>query len=133
MSVLTALLNNRGFTLLEVVVAMGIMMVGLLGLLAATDLAVDMNTRDYFRDQAVRVGEKAMNTTKNTDYNSIAVGGPTNQTISENIRGITKNYNVATTVDQLPNSKHISIVVSWTHKGKTYYHGVDSVAFMLKN
>lgn len=123
----TVPLNNRGFTLIEVVVAILIMMVGLLGLLAAIDLAMDMNTRDYMRDEAVRVGERAMNATKSTAYNSIAVGGPTTQTISTNIRGVAKNYNVATTVEQLPSSKHISIVVNWTYKGQTYYHGIDSV------
>jgi type IV pilus assembly protein PilV len=120
-------LNNRGFTLIEVVVAILIMMVGLLGLLAAIDLAMDMNTRDYMRDEAVRVGERAMNATKGTAYNSIATGSPTTQTISTNIRGIAKNYNVATTVEKLQNSKHISIVVNWTYKGQQYYHGVDSV------
>jgi type IV pilus assembly protein PilV len=123
----TVPLNNRAFTLIEVVVAILIMMVGLLGLLAAINLAMDMNTRDYMRDEAVRIGERAMNNTKNTAYNSIAAGGPTTQTISTNIRGITKNYNVATTVVQLQNSKHISIVVNWTYKGQTYFHGIDSV------
>jgi predicted alpha/beta-fold hydrolase len=101
------------------------MMVGLLGLLATINLAMDMNTRDYMRDEAVRVGERAMNTTKNSGYANIVT--TTTQTISTNIRGITKNYNVATTVEQLASSKHISIVVNWTYKGKTYYHGIDSV------
>jgi type IV pilus assembly protein PilV len=122
----TVPLNNRGFTLIEVVVAILIMMVGLLGLLATINLAMDMNTRDYMRDEAVRVGEKAMNTTKNSGYASIATG-TTTQTISSNVRGVAKNYNVTTTVTQLPNSRQISIVVDWTYKGQTYFHGVDSV------
>ena len=126
MSAQTAPLNNRGFTLIEVVVAILIMMVGLLGLLASINLAMDVNTRDYMRDEAVRVGEKAMNTTKNSGYASIATG-TTTQTISSHVRGITKSYNVRTTVTQLPNSRQISIVVDWTYKGQTYFHGVDSV------
>jgi type IV pilus assembly protein PilV len=122
----TVPLNNRGFTLIEVVVAILIMMVGLLGLLASINLAMDVNLRDYMRDEAVRVGEKAMNTTKNSGYASIATG-TTTQTISEHVRGIAKNYSVTTTVTQLPNSRQISIVVAWTYKGQTYFHGVDSV------
>jgi hypothetical protein len=106
------------------------MLVGLLGLLATINLAVEMNTRDYMRDEAVRVGERAMNATKSADYNSIAIGGPTSQTINANIRGITKSYTVQTTVVQnstSTNSKQISVVVSWTYKGQTYFHGIDSV------
>jgi hypothetical protein len=102
------------------------MTVGLLGLMATADMALDTNTRDYMRDEAVRVGEKAMNTTRTTAYDSIATGATT-QTIHANIRGMTKNYNVTTTVDPLANSKHISIVVDWAYKGRQFYHGVDSV------
>lgn len=125
MSVRTALSNKRGFTLIEVMVAMGIMLVGLLGLLATADLAMDVNTRDHLRDEAVRVGEQAMNSAKNLGYDNVVSG---NQVISSSsVRGISKNYNVTRTVEALPNSKHISIVVNWSYKGQQYYHGVDSV------
>jgi hypothetical protein len=106
-------------------VAMGIMLVGLLGLLATADLAMDVNTRDHLRDEAVRVGEQAMNSAKNLGYDNVVSG---NQVISSSsVRGISKNYNVTRTVEALPNSKHISIVVNWSYKGQQYYHGVDSV------
>lgn len=122
----TVLSNKSGFTLIEVVVAMGIMLVGLLGLLATANLAIDFNTRDYMRDEAVRVGERFMNLTRNSDYDSIAAG-TTNQTFTSTIRGVSKNYNITRTVEQLTNTKHVSIVVNWTYKGQTYFHGVDSV------
>jgi hypothetical protein len=105
---------------------MGIMLVGLLGLLATANLAIDFNTRDYMRDEAVRVGERFMNLTRNSDYDSIAAG-TTNQTFTSTIRGVSKNYNITRTVEQLTNTKHVSIVVNWTYKGQTYFHGVDSV------
>jgi len=118
--------NKRGFTLIEVVVAMGIMLVGLLGLLATANLAMDFNTRDYMRDEAVRVGERFMNSAKNAAYSSITAG-TTNDTYTSTIRGISKTYNVTRTVNQLTNTKHVSIVVNWTYKGQNYFHGVDSV------
>jgi type IV pilus assembly protein PilV len=118
--------NNRGFTLLEVVVAMGIMLVGLLGLLATANMAMEFNTRDYLRNEAVKVGERFMNQTKNAGYENIPAGN-TNEAFTINIRGISKTYNVARTVEQLTNTKHISIVVNWTYKGVSYFHGVDSV------
>jgi type IV pilus assembly protein PilV len=122
----TVLSNKSGFTLIEVVVAMGIMLVGLLGLLATANLAMDFNTRDYMRDEAVRVGERFMNLTRNADYDSIAAG-TTNQPFTSTIRGVSKTYNVTRTVEQLTNTKHVSIVVNWTYKGQNYFHGVDSV------
>jgi limonene-1,2-epoxide hydrolase len=105
---------------------MGIMLVGLLGLLATANLAMDFNTRDYMRNEAVRVGERFMNATKNANYDSIAAG-TTNETYTSTIRGISKTYNVTRSVEQLTNTKHVSIVVSWAYKGQNYFHGVDSV------
>ena len=123
----TVLSDKSGFTLIEVVVAMGIMLVGLLGLLATANLAMDFNTRDYMRDEAVRVGERFMNFTRKKDTYSSITAGTTNQTYTSTIRGVSKTYNVTRTVAQLTNTKHVSIVVSWTYKGQTYFHGVDSV------
>jgi type IV pilus assembly protein PilV len=120
-------LNNRGFTLIEVVVAMGIMLVGLLGLLATANMATEFNTRDYLRNEAVRIGERWINGSRNIAYDNISSYTPPGHTTSINIRGIAKNYTVNRTVEQLPNSRHISVVVSWTYKGVTYNHGVDSV------
>ena len=53
--------NKKGFTLVEVLVAMGIMMVGLLGLLQSVNIAIEHNFRNQQRDEVVRIGEKVMN------------------------------------------------------------------------
>ena len=53
--------NKIGFTLIEVLVAIVIMMVSLLGLLQAVNIAIEYNFRNQQRAEVVRVGEKVMN------------------------------------------------------------------------
>ena len=49
--------SSSGFTLIEVMVAMVITLVGLLGLLQSVNLATEHNIKNALRDEAVQVGE----------------------------------------------------------------------------
>jgi prepilin-type N-terminal cleavage/methylation domain-containing protein len=58
-----ASLNNRGFTLVEMLVAMVIVLVLLLSLVQAALLSIDGNLRNLLRDEGVRIAEQRMNGT----------------------------------------------------------------------
>lgn len=64
--------NSSGFTLIEVMVAIIIMMVGLLGLLQSVNLATEHNIKNQLRNEAVQVAEENMNRLKITPYDSIS-------------------------------------------------------------
>jgi len=107
-------------------VAILIMMVGLLGLLATINAAIEANTRNYLRDEAVRVGERLMSRTVNSGYNNVNPG-VTNQSVAVNIRSANVTYATTRTVTQLPSSRQIDILLTWTYKGRNYAHNVSSI------
>lgn len=122
------MINDRdGFTLVEFLVAIVILMVGLLGLLQTINVAVDQNLGNVFRNEAVTVVDELMMKDRAKAFDSLSTGSKTS-VISRNVRGITKVYSVNERVDGVTtNSKQISIEASWTKKNSTYNHSATTV------
>lgn len=122
------MLNNRnGFTLVEFLVAIVILMVGLLGLLQTINVAVDQNLNNVFRNEAVTVVDEMMMKKRARAFDSLSAGVKTGVT-TRNVRGILKNYSVSESVDSVTtNSKQISIEATWTKKNNRYNHSATSV------
>ncbi|MDD2898470.1 MAG: prepilin-type N-terminal cleavage/methylation domain-containing protein [Desulfuromonadaceae bacterium] len=118
-----ARLNNQsGFTLIEFCVAVLIMMVGLLGLLQAVNLAAEQNLGTVIRNEAVAVADELMLEVKNNP----ALTPPS--TVTRRVR----NGNFVFTINQQQtvvsaNSKEVIIRVSWTYKNKTLNHQISSL------
>lgn len=119
--------DRNGFTLIEFLVALVILMVGLLGLLQTINLAVDQNLGNVFRNEAVMVVDDAMMRKRAKSFDSLSTG--TKFVIySTQVRGIPKKFNLTEKVDSITtNSKQISIEASWTKKNNTYNHSATSV------
>lgn len=122
------MINNRsGFTLVEFLVAIVILMVGLLGLLQTINVAIDQNLNNVFRNEAVTVVDEMMMKKRAKAFDSLSTGVKAGVT-TRNIRGILKNYSVAESVDSVTtNSKQISIEATWTKKNSRYNHSATSV------
>lgn len=113
--------NNKGFTLVEVLVAMVIIIVVLLGLVHATLLSIDYNLKNLLRDEAVRLAEQRIDELKNISFPSLVSGGPNCQNISRNFRNIQRQYTVCDIIDDLDpsgNRKTIQVIVGWNHKNE---------------
>ena len=122
------MINDRsGFTLVEFLVAIVILMVGLLGLLQTINIAVDQNLGNVFRNEAVTVVDELMMKKRAKAFDSISTG--TKFLIySTHVRGINKKYNVTEQVGSVTtNSKQIAIEASWTKNGKSYNHSATTV------
>ncbi len=139
--------RNNGFTLIEVMVAILILMVGMLGLLQAINLSMDVNLRNQVREEAVNVGEGAMNELRNKGFDNISVATPATQAynyapylVQSKIRGTSRSYTVsrsstvispASGVGQ-PVTKQLGVVVQWTYKGTTYENRVNAPISTLR-
>lgn len=120
--------NNKGFTLIEILVAMSILLIGMLALLNSTAVMIQHNLGNILRDEAVRIAEENMSNLKNTPFDSLASSGPT--TVTRTFRGISKNYTVNITVSSpggAADTKTLEVAVTWTHKGQNLQHSITSM------
>ncbi len=112
--------NNRGFTLIEVMVAILIMMVGLIGLLQSINVAMEYNLKNQLRDEAVYTAERYFNELRGMPFDSIPVADLIFTTPSK-IRGgawplTVKESSTLTTHD----TKLVLVVVTWMYKNVPY-------------
>lgn len=119
-------LNNQyGFTLIEFCVAVLIMMVGLLGLLQAVNMATSQNLATIIRKEAVMIADEQMVAAKYANYTSVKTGM---LSVARKTRSGYSNYSVGRVVSAAgPNSKEVTISVRWALKGKSYNHAISSL------
>lgn len=119
--------NTDGFTLVEVIIAMVVLLIGLLALLNTAAVVIQNNLVNIIRDEAVNVAEATMSDIRNTPFDSIASAPATN--ITRYFRGIQVNFSVTTTVNSVGtgDTKSVQVVVSWTYKGVPYQHSISTL------
>lgn len=121
-----ASLNNRGFTLVEMLVAMVIMLVLLLSLVQAAILSIDGNLRNLLREEGVRIAEQRMNELRSVPFDSglAATTFKSNcptvcPTVSKNFRNLTKAYTLCWQITDLSSDvKRLDVAVGWDHKAE---------------
>jgi prepilin-type N-terminal cleavage/methylation domain-containing protein len=134
------LLNNKkGFTLVEMMIAMVIILVAVLGLVQATLLSIDSNVRNLFRDEAVRIAEEQMNVLKSLPVSDTNLPPGTTcppplatNPVIRNFRDITKNYTVCSSISNiLPDGtkKSVQVIVGWNHKKELPLTGVTNTEY----
>ena len=117
--------SASGFTLIEVLVAIIILMVGLLGMFQSINLALDKNLENQFRQDAVGIAEKVLSYQKAMKFDNITARNVrTFETVGAN--AVFKNFSVERHVSNLTDSdiksKQISVRVWWRYKGRNYEH-----------
>lgn len=128
--------NSNGFTLTELVVAVLIITVGMLGLLQALNVAGDHLLRTELRDESLRVGEKHLNQQKARPFDLLTTAGSVVQEPSK-VRGSGRPYDVEISTLSLSNdpvaaTKEITVVVRWSYKGVNYENRVSSPVAVVR-
>lgn len=121
----TARSGNKGFTLIEVMVALVILMISMMGILEAMVVAMQQDLENYSRDEAVRIAEQKMNEARNEDFATLA-----SQTSTEDrtYKQRTRRFTVNRTITALStNSCSVQLRVGWTIKGKSHAHSITSI------
>lgn len=127
--------------MIEVLAAMVIFTVGLLGLLQSVNVAIGQNVRDEYRNTAVLVGEQVMNELRAKPFQAISsIYAPQQKTVK--VRGLDKNFVYerytmiqAYNSDLVPQpvSKELQVVVKWTYRNVTSQHLMKSVMSIPDN
>ena len=121
--------NKSGFTLIEVLVAMVITLVGLLGLLQSINIAMEHNVRNHLREEATKVGEQVMNDFRSLPFDRLTATN-SHLTVLSKMQGFSKSFHVshtAASVGGSTESRELEVVVTWRYRNTPTQHRVKSI------
>lgn len=119
--------DNGGFTLIEFLVAIVIIMVGLLGLLQTVNVGLHHNQENQYRQEAIMLADEQISLAKLRPFDQLSSNAVA---VSRKVYNGYVNYSVARTVGPVGSSsitKSIDLSVRWKFKGKPYSHAVYSL------
>lgn len=122
-----AICNRRGFTLVEFLVAIVILMVGLLGLLQTVNYAIVHNMTSQLRQTAILVADERMQLEMAKGFGNITLGA-TNETAQRVVNGSQYTYTVVVT-NSAPTARtiNVDVRVGWNYKQQSYQHAIVSL------
>ncbi|MBI3378484.1 MAG: prepilin-type N-terminal cleavage/methylation domain-containing protein [Nitrospirae bacterium] len=134
------MLQNKGVTLVEVMIALVVLLIVFMGLIQASLVSIDQNVRNEVRDEAVRIAAEYMTRTKATAFSAVTATGincaagpatwtafPGTPTVARDFRNMPITYNIGRCVDDLDTeNKRVGVVVTWPYKGENFTHTILS-------
>jgi prepilin-type N-terminal cleavage/methylation domain-containing protein len=159
---LSAARNNKGFTLVEVLIAMLILLLGSLAIANVAVTVIDTNMGNLLRDEAVRIGDMRINgqlvDTTNTTWPALAnlttiqlsalaaAAAPSAPiTVTGSSRGVQRTYTVVWQVARpvaTSNVFRVDVWVGWNYKGgnaagmvptgQAFQHGSSTIITKLQ-
>jgi prepilin-type N-terminal cleavage/methylation domain-containing protein len=111
--------DERGFTLIEVLVAISIAAVGFLGLAATHMSSIRATVLGRNVGLATNVATQTLETMRRLPYDSLATGSPTTV-----VRGSTTFTSTATVAALGTTSKKVTMTVAWTDQFGSHSPGV---------
>lgn len=118
--------NNAGFTLVELLAAMVIMLVSLLGLLHSVNIAMEYNLKNQMRGEVTRVAQDAMNDMRSRAFDAVSAK---TTTVPSSLRNINRTYTVNRSVVSAGSdvSRQYRVDVKWKYKNVSTTHSIVSV------
>lgn len=117
--------GSRGFTIIEVLMAMLIMTVGLLGLLQSVNVAYEHSLRNKLREEAVSLAEEQLNYMRTK---AEKLEEPETLTVTRPIGGVSKDFTVTRGNDDIgANSLRLKVAVEWRYKNDLKTHEIYTI------
>ena len=125
----TTLPSGEGFTLVEMLMAMLIMTVGLLGLLQSVSVAYRQSLADRLRQEAVLVAEEHMHDWQRLEFKNVTASG--RSTVDRNMAGSTRQFTVEREQREMGSSvktsRRLRVAVRWDIRGQAVSHEIFAV------
>jgi len=140
--------NNSGVTLVEVMIALVVLLIVMMGLLQASLLSIEHNLRNELRDEATRIASDRITGLRSAGFDSgdlTATGGvfvdDTPAIYTRSFRNIVPNpadpaspgvFSVQKNISDVPNAagvvnvKQVTIRVAWQYKGEALTHTLNA-------
>lgn len=121
----TSKAGDRGFTLIEVLMAMLVLTVGLLGLLQSVNISYEHNLRKRLREEAVVLAEEHLNDLR---VKKALASFTTFTTATRVMGGVTKSF--AVTRSSLPvagDTVKLTVAVRWGFKNVSTTHEIYTI------
>lgn len=110
-----ALKDDKGFTFIEIMIAVFLLVTALLGLISTTGMVINSNSFSKMMSTATTLAQDKMEELRNTSYTGISEAGS-----PETVESIyTRRWTVASNVPAT-GMKTIAVTVSWSWKGSTH-------------
>lgn len=123
------MLNNKGFTLLEALIAILLLAILTLWNMQAMLTAYGFTSRNQIRDEAVLVVGEELTDYRNKPFSTLAAGtiGPTN--IQRQIRNYDQSFTVNTDIvnQEAGIAYSVKVTASWVHKGNAYTYSATTI------
>ena len=123
--------NSGGFTLVEVLMAMLVMTVGLLGLLQSVQMAYQHSLRNRVREEAVHLAEERMHDWRRMAFKSITATSPKQEPVTKLLGGTPRSYTVTREMVDMGSgtnpAKKLTVGVAWTVKEEAASHAIYTV------
>jgi len=131
----TVLFNNKGMTIIETIISIGILIVVSFALMKTSILGMKTNMQNALRDEAVNIVEMRIDQLRNMPFPTPPATNDLTATINaldtqvtRTFRGFTTTYTPTRTVTDLnADSKQITMSVSWVYSGQPFTHTVTTI------
>ena len=141
---LTVIQSDKGFTLIEALVALVILAIVLLGLLAGLIVTLQYNLLNFMREEAGSVAQECIENIRSmpftdiqvvnidcNDTTTVPVSTPCLNTggvniVNRQVRNASVSYRVGWSVTDRTNIKEIDVEVCWNYQGRNYTYSVKT-------
>lgn len=128
------LLDKKGVSLVEMMIALVILLLVFLALMQTALLSINANMNNLLRDEAVSIAEQHMIFIRNMPFDNVTAttGFVADPRAEINDTRTFRSFSITfSPVRQVTNqgidNKQVDITVSWTWKGETFTHSINAV------
>lgn len=125
--------NNKGVTLVEVMIALVILLIVFMGLIQASLLTMQSNMKNVLRDEAVRITSDRMSILRSAPFGDINKDTTTDTyplnftaNTNRNVRNVANHpFNVAINVVTVgADNKQMTVTTTWSWQGENFTHSI---------